>query len=922
MNRELFQLAVQGLRRRRKSSLLVFAVLCLSFCFAIITLSVSGSMIKTNEEYRLDTFGQWQGAVVDGMPEDEAFLRGEEWVLRLGTSQNAGTISTERGQAFIGFVDEDFLQIGRLGLQEGRLPENENEIALEADVLSMLGYDYAIGQTVTVPISFSTDKALVRVDLEKDFTLCGVIREYADLWAADSTITLPLNSAIITPAAAEELDALAKAKASEMMAEAKAAIEEAKKKGDESEERLSQQAEFAILQESPLYIFTSARETEDIKGLLGKDLLSRFVGNTLAYGETREAEVYQVYVWLIFGVTVFAVLCIYAIQMQKQVRQYALFRSIGIKKSQLRKLVLFETLLLCVPAAVFGAAFGAFGTWAVLKLAVYSGSVPVQVSIPWTLLGPLALVWFFGIVLARLVILQIALREPLTGRIAMESKKARRWKRAQKALIGALSALFGAVTVFTVMNSSVFFNRIDIQSNYPSYTFNNGGGYAEKKGPLITEKLIQTLEAVPGVKKVRVVGSLEAELTFEGMEENDFFNLAKEVREYEMGTVSGEISKYEDGLGVRVYAVPEGNYEDYLRPREIGLDVEAFREGEQVVVSFPQDTDGRFYLNYPIYAEDVDGEGGYSISTERRSANDTGLRSGDSVHLRFYGKEALTHDPQAREQLSEFEVPVGAILPLTGTGKNAPAGLDGNFDPYVVWCSEAFAKKVFASAQEFPQKGYVVGNYSIKSAGKSFGYTDGEILTDGNAGYLSTDAVAAQICGQNRVTFSNDREFWSAAIQEQFQTLILLFAGGGCVFLVLILLLGNTQAMETKREKKSFGILQALGMSKRQLKGKLKLSAFSRGLLGALVGWTVMGGYVILSAYRSYLALLEGPEELWLTPMEALGEQIDSFLAAGANLRTVLLLTAGIIVLAAFITLLSKRSLLRGGPMEKLRDEE
>lgn len=42
MNGELFRLAVQGLRRKKRSSLILFLVLCFSFAFAIITLSVNG----------------------------------------------------------------------------------------------------------------------------------------------------------------------------------------------------------------------------------------------------------------------------------------------------------------------------------------------------------------------------------------------------------------------------------------------------------------------------------------------------------------------------------------------------------------------------------------------------------------------------------------------------------------------------------------------------------------------------------------------------------------------------------------------------------------------------------------------------------------------------------------------------------------
>lgn len=58
MFKSLFSLAVQGTLRKRRSSILVFTVLLLSFAFAIVTLSLTTSISQTNENYRLDIFGE------------------------------------------------------------------------------------------------------------------------------------------------------------------------------------------------------------------------------------------------------------------------------------------------------------------------------------------------------------------------------------------------------------------------------------------------------------------------------------------------------------------------------------------------------------------------------------------------------------------------------------------------------------------------------------------------------------------------------------------------------------------------------------------------------------------------------------------------------------------------------------------------
>ena len=58
-------------------------------------------------------------------------------------------------------------------------------------------------------------------------------------------------------------------------------------------------------------------------------------------------------------------------QMQKQIRQIALFRSIGVTKRQLRQMQIFEMLFICIPSVALGILFGAGGTWLLLRTALF-----------------------------------------------------------------------------------------------------------------------------------------------------------------------------------------------------------------------------------------------------------------------------------------------------------------------------------------------------------------------------------------------------------------------------------------------------------------------------------------------------------------------------------------------------------------------
>ena len=51
MNQELWNLTILGMKGRKKITILIFTVLLLSFAFAVVTLSVTSSMERTNRAY-------------------------------------------------------------------------------------------------------------------------------------------------------------------------------------------------------------------------------------------------------------------------------------------------------------------------------------------------------------------------------------------------------------------------------------------------------------------------------------------------------------------------------------------------------------------------------------------------------------------------------------------------------------------------------------------------------------------------------------------------------------------------------------------------------------------------------------------------------------------------------------------------------
>lgn len=126
-------------------------ILAISFAFAVITLSVSGSMIKTNDVFRKTTYGEWQLILPGINSKLKGAAANSDWLDELGVMNVYGTI----GEDGIGTVDETLKKLGHITVNEGRFPESDGEIAMEADLLSKLGIDYTLGQDVTLSISIA-----------------------------------------------------------------------------------------------------------------------------------------------------------------------------------------------------------------------------------------------------------------------------------------------------------------------------------------------------------------------------------------------------------------------------------------------------------------------------------------------------------------------------------------------------------------------------------------------------------------------------------------------------------------------------------------------------------------------------------------------------------------------------------------------
>ena len=802
MFRNILSLAVQGIRRKKRSSILIFSVLLISFSSAIVALSLVGSISKTNAEFRLNTYGEWYCGIPSGMEEDAQWLEKQPWVRAIGRAGNYGTINTAAGQAGFGTLDHSLVNIGRIKLDEGTFPRSEDEIAMEADVLSALGCDHELGQEITLLIDVPYKDQLIPV--ERSYILCGVIHEYSNLWVLNrNSDNRLLVSAVVTEAAAE------------------AVLEDAREciAGPENRELVIPIPQYFLAVEE------ADRETacQSLNGWLSSTRAgdfgdTRVCENTAAYPDAVSRDYDDFYVYLIAAVTMIAVLCVYIMQMSNEIHSFAVLRSIGITKPQMALLLLAETLILILPAIALGIPCGAGLTWLSLRLMLYSGSVAIQVAVPYDALLAVIGLWVAAVLLSRLIMFAVTVHTPLTGRMQLQSGKARRVKGLRSALILLLLSAFGAVTIYTDMES--------IRPNYLREYWSLCPAYTIWKDTTVSVAETNLIRQVPGVIRVDGFGEMEIGLSFDGMEEQT----------------------------VWIYAI---NEEGWTETFDFSKIKEDFHNGKLVILCFPASSEEEYILPKK------------------------------QITLKVYNNSG---DCLAASETDAFILQVSEMV--------MNRGLAGLWEPYTIFCSESFLKQLLASMEEGQQ-------WDKYIAGEEFGYDRVYVGVDLNSDYLSTDVAMAELCEENELTCDNRRQEFQSLVQENVQTLILLYASGICIALVALLILTSALSLEAEQEKRHFGILRAIGMSKRQMRRKFFTKALMRSLTAVVIGWVLYGGYLIIARMTAF------PTDD-ANSLEALASAVQSLIIHGCDLQRALLISGICLFVPLTISLLAKRELMKG----------
>lgn len=848
MKNELFSLAIQRIRGTKRNSLLLGIILLCSFAFTVITLGITDSLNETNAQYRLDTYGSWKTTVYNSTEEDKEILEENPLSKQVGTLLSYGNIG---GSDTIGTPDKALIEMGNLELLEGHFPEKSGEIAMEASLLSALGYDYELNQKIVV--NFQKD---VETWVEAEFTLCGVLKQYSHLWNCEENISLP--AAFIVKEDGEKL------------------------------------------QPFPAYHYfvTSEEEQETLTGSIRSTLGKKenenlkIVGNTFAYNSLSEKADYYLYLVLILLTTVLAVACVYFVQMQEQLRSIALFRSIGGTKKQLIGLLFYETMCMVVPCICLGTIIGSAGLWGIFKVFINVSFTDFRISIPIFGFLVVTLLWLGSIFFCRLLVLYLAMKQPLTGKITMSGKMGKRYRSIKKASLTLLAGMFSTVMLFVMMESIPEFFEKRWAEKESSYRIDA----AEKT---ISEEEVKVLEELPGITKVLPHGEMVGELSFDNMKKVPLASACKENKnknqpifmEQQNADGTMEYICFPQGIGVRVIGIQKEYWKDYFDTDISGFDEKAFEEGKTALVTFVTEDDGKITFDGTVY-------------------EDTGLEKGDIINLRFYDRNS--EDFQNPSLASEHSLKLAAQPVKRKLREGAGKGYIGSYGAhYNILVSVNFMQKVLDESKDAEVSSHYTG-------GNIYGDSNAEIYTSVNAKYLSTDYLVAQTAKSYGTTLDNNREEVSAQVLSHLQNLLLICVCGGCIGLTLFLLLWNLITLAARYECRKYGILQAIGMSNKQMYIEILKKGALTGVSSLFLAFFFYGVYFVIREWLKVRYVIENFGDNY-TLKEGIQSTYYYLEMCGVSLEVFILFIVAILIFFLILFYWCNRILTKTTLMEKLK---
>lgn len=367
----MIELIFKGIKRRKQEIRYVSVVTFAATVFMVgITLfqSVMNNYVFQNN---LQIYGDWVVSSVGQRLKHPYFLSESSVYTGISLRDEEGFVN----RIYMGKVDENFTQLYDEILFEGRIPEQDNEIAMDIVSLQELGYNYDLDQTISIRYKDSDGNIQT-----KDYQLVGTLRCFAQIWRTEGGY--PLANFLVTE---QEFDKFGGADHITYFYQLDPLYSEI----DTFEFAKSFTESTSITNSKPIVCYNS------------------YVYENRLWGS---AEVYRNITLALMGIAALAIGYLLVAYMGKRRGTYYKYRCIGASKRQVRQMILAECLYATVPEIVVGTVLVYGITYVICKIAEHNYKMEEIFAFDGGLLAA-QLLMLFGIVVLGILAAQFSISD-------------------------------------------------------------------------------------------------------------------------------------------------------------------------------------------------------------------------------------------------------------------------------------------------------------------------------------------------------------------------------------------------------------------------------------------------------------------------------------------------------------------------------
>ena len=170
------RVAYCNMRHYKSKNILIGIAIILTTLLLFVIPSIGKDMVEVNFAVINKIYPTWH-ALYRNVDESTVMkLAAHHDVKTYGLRSDAGYMNLEDSTVSMMYMDRTGMELYKVKLKEGQLPQKENDIVVSKGILEALGQNGKIGDTITVPYQILKDDGLDYTK-EKEFRICGFLAD-------------------------------------------------------------------------------------------------------------------------------------------------------------------------------------------------------------------------------------------------------------------------------------------------------------------------------------------------------------------------------------------------------------------------------------------------------------------------------------------------------------------------------------------------------------------------------------------------------------------------------------------------------------------------------------------------------------------------------------------------------------------------